>query len=94
MFFYVFDSFFSYHDVVACNVFGDDAVKFPVELANEVQCLSPAKNIFVAARLVKKKFSGGQMDLFDNVNDDTNPLASGWRHEAVGKEMASLFGVD
>ena len=30
----------------------------------------------------------------DDVNDDANPLASGWRHEAVGKEMASLFGVD
>ncbi len=30
----------------------------------------------------------------DNVDDETNPLASGWRYETVGREMARLFGVD
>ena len=30
----------------------------------------------------------------DDVNDETNPLAAGWRHEVIGKEMAGLFGVD
>lgn len=30
----------------------------------------------------------------DNVDDDSNPLATGWRYEAVGREMADLFGVD
>lgn len=30
----------------------------------------------------------------DNVDDASNPLAGGWRHAAVGREMAGLFGVD
>jgi len=30
----------------------------------------------------------------DNVDDETNPLANGWRYESVGREMASRFGVD
>lgn len=30
----------------------------------------------------------------DNVDDETNPLAWGWRYEAVGREMAEKFGVD
>jgi len=30
----------------------------------------------------------------DDVDDETNPLAMGWRHEAVGREMAERFGVD
>lgn len=30
----------------------------------------------------------------DDVSDETNPLASGWRHETVGREMAERFGVD
>jgi len=30
----------------------------------------------------------------DNVEDETNPLAAGWRHDVVGREMAELFGVD
>lgn len=30
----------------------------------------------------------------DNVADETNPLAGGWRWEAVGREMAEKFGVD
>ncbi len=30
----------------------------------------------------------------DDVADDSNPLATGWRHEAVGREMAERFGVD
>jgi ribonuclease D len=30
----------------------------------------------------------------DNVNDDTNPLATGWRYEVAGKDIARLFGVD
>jgi len=30
----------------------------------------------------------------DDVADETNPLACGWRWEAVGREMAELFGVD
>lgn len=29
----------------------------------------------------------------DNVDDETNPLASGWRYEAVGAEMAERFDV-
>ena len=29
----------------------------------------------------------------DNVDDQENPLANGWRHEAVGREMAERFGV-
>jgi len=30
----------------------------------------------------------------DNVEDETNPLAAGWRHDVVGREMAERFGVD
>ena len=30
----------------------------------------------------------------DNVADESNPLACGWRWEAVGREMAERFGVD
>jgi len=30
----------------------------------------------------------------DNVDDETNPLAAGWRYEAVGRDMAERFGVD
>jgi len=30
----------------------------------------------------------------DDVGDETNPLATGWRYEAVGREMAERFGVD
>ena len=30
----------------------------------------------------------------DDVEDETSPLASGWRADAVGRDMASLFGVD
>jgi len=30
----------------------------------------------------------------DDVGDETNPLAGGWRYEAVGAEMAERFGVD
>lgn len=30
----------------------------------------------------------------DDVGDDANPLASGWRYETVGREMAEKFGVD
>ena len=30
----------------------------------------------------------------DDVNDSANPLASGWRYEAVGRELAERFGVD
>ena len=30
----------------------------------------------------------------DDVGDETNPLAVGWRYETVGREMAERFGVD
>lgn len=30
----------------------------------------------------------------DDVGDETNPLATGWRHEIAGAEMAELFGVE
>lgn len=30
----------------------------------------------------------------DNPEDDTNPLAHGWRLETVGRELAALFAVD
>ena len=30
----------------------------------------------------------------DNVEDGSNPLSTGWRYEAAGQEMATLFGVD
>ena len=30
----------------------------------------------------------------DDIGDETNPLAVGWRYETVGREMAELFGVD
>lgn len=30
----------------------------------------------------------------DNVDDESNPLAAGWRYEAVGREMAEKFGVE
>lgn len=30
----------------------------------------------------------------DNVDDESNPLAHGWRYEAVGREMAERFGVE
>ena len=30
----------------------------------------------------------------DDVTDESNPLASGWRYEAVGRDMAEKFGVD
>ena len=29
----------------------------------------------------------------DNVDDESNPLAHGWRWEAIGREMADRFGV-
>ncbi len=29
----------------------------------------------------------------DDVDDESNPLATGWRYEAVGREMAGLFSV-
>ncbi len=29
----------------------------------------------------------------DDVDDESNPLASGWRHEVAGLEMAARFGV-
>ena len=59
MLFDVLNSFVGYYNVIACNVFGDDAVKFSVELADELQRLSPEKNIFVAVRIVKKIFARG-----------------------------------
>ena len=58
MLFDVLNSFVGYYNVIACNVFGDDAVKFSVELADELQRLSPEKNIFVAVQIVKKIFCG------------------------------------
>ena len=30
----------------------------------------------------------------DDVNDETNPLAIGWRCEVIGREMAEKFGVE
>lgn len=30
----------------------------------------------------------------DNVEDASNPLATGWRYETVGRDMAALFGVE
>ena len=30
----------------------------------------------------------------DDVNDETNPLAIGWRYEVIGREMAEKFGVE
>ena len=30
----------------------------------------------------------------DDVTDETNPLAVGWRYEAVGREMSERFGVE
>jgi len=30
----------------------------------------------------------------DDVGDESNPLAGGWRYEVVGREMAERFGVD
>ena len=30
----------------------------------------------------------------DDVNDETNPLATGWRYEVIGREMAEKFGVE
>ena len=30
----------------------------------------------------------------DDVGDETNPLATGWRYEVIGREMAERFGVD
>ena len=30
----------------------------------------------------------------DNVDDESNPLAAGWRFEVAGREMAEKFGVD
>lgn len=30
----------------------------------------------------------------DDVSDDTNPLATGWRYEVVGADIAERFGVD
>ena len=32
--------------------------------------------------------------LVDDVTDETNPLASGWRYEVVGRELAERFGVE
>jgi len=55
-------------------------------LAGRVEELHVAPGV-IANRAVVTAF-------VDNVGDETNPLAGGWRYEVVGCEMAERFGVD
>ena len=61
----------------------DKAVEWLKKKAEEIHVDAPA----IANRATVTAF-------VDNVDDDSNPLATGWRYEAVGREMAELFGVD
>ena len=51
-----------------------------------------AEELHVAASVIANRAT--VMAFVDDVNDETNPLGSGWRHEAVGRELAEKFGVD
>ncbi len=51
-----------------------------------------AQEIHVAPAIIANRAT--VMAFVDNVDDNTNPLAWGWRYEAVGREMAEKFGVD
>lgn len=60
----------------------DEALKFLRERAEEIH-VDPT---VVANRATVTAW-------VDNTEDGTNPLASGWRHEVVGREIASRFQV-
>lgn len=51
-----------------------------------------AEELHVAASVIANRAT--VMAFVDDVNDETNPLGSGWRYETVGREMAEKFGVD
>ncbi len=51
-----------------------------------------AEEIHVASTVVASRAT--VTAFVDNVEDCSNPLASGWRYEAVGREMARRFGVE
>ncbi len=61
----------------------DEAMEWLAERAEEIHVASTV----IATRAVVTAF-------VDNVDDETNPLSSGWRYEVVGRDMARLFGVD
>ncbi len=61
----------------------DEAVKWLAKRAEEIH---------VAASVIANRAT--ITAFVDDVNDDSNPLARGWRYEVVGREMAELFGVD
>lgn len=61
----------------------DDALAWLDERAAEINVDSG----LIASRAVVTAY-------VDDVNDDTNPLACGWRYETVGREMAERFGVE
>ena len=50
-----------------------------------------AEEIHVDAQLVASR--GTVTAFIDNPDDESNPLASGWRYDAVGREMLELFAV-
>ena len=50
-----------------------------------------AEEIHVDAPLIASR--GTVTAFIDNPDDESNPLASGWRYDAVGREMLELFSV-
>ena len=50
-----------------------------------------AEKIHVDAPLIASR--GTVTAFIDNPDDESNPLASGWRYDAVGREMLELFSV-
>ena len=50
-----------------------------------------AEEIHVDAPLIASR--GTVTAFIDNPDDESNPLASGWRYDAVGREMLERFSV-
>ncbi|MCQ2389323.1 MAG: hypothetical protein MJ138_06385 [Kiritimatiellae bacterium] len=71
------------HYIAEVKAAADEAVAWLAERADALHVAPGA----IANRATVTAF-------VDDVGDDSNPLASGWRFEAVGREMAERFGVD
>ena len=71
------------HYIAEVKKAADEAAEWLKEKAEEIHVDASA----IANRATVTAF-------VDNVDDERNPLATGWRYEAVGREMAEKFGVD
>ncbi len=60
----------------------DEAMEWLAQRAEEIHV---AQSVIATKAIVT--------EFVDDVDNNTNPLASGWRFEAVGREMAERFGV-